>query len=195
MGQESSKPTSSTEEEDFPREDGALIDTLPTHGDPNKTMQTIDEEQEQKLPPTKGGGGGASEASSETATAATHVPAVDGDKQTTTTVAYETAWENSKKKQLQEDEENGTDIVDPNYVIVDLDSMKDSCYFLFPDKKARLSRFWLLLLFAAVIATSGLVSDAAATVIGAMVSDISLSLHLCRRYRSIHLLILKSPQT
>jgi hypothetical protein len=58
----------------------------------------------------------------------------------------------------------------PAYSIqVDLASMKDTVYFLFPDKKDRLSRFWILLILAAIIATSGIASDSAATVIGAMI--------------------------
>ena len=52
---------------------------------------------------------------------------------------------------------------------VDLESMKDSCYFLFSDKNARLSRFWILLLLASIIATAGIVADSTATVIGAMI--------------------------
>jgi uncharacterized hydrophobic protein (TIGR00271 family) len=57
----------------------------------------------------------------------------------------------------------------PDGVIVDLDSMKDAVYFLFPDRKERLSRFWILLVLAAIIATSGIIGDSPATVIGAMI--------------------------
>jgi uncharacterized hydrophobic protein (TIGR00271 family) len=57
----------------------------------------------------------------------------------------------------------------PRAVIHDLDSMKDAVWFLFPDRSERLSRFWLLLILAAIIATSGVIGDSPATVIGAMI--------------------------
>jgi uncharacterized hydrophobic protein (TIGR00271 family) len=52
---------------------------------------------------------------------------------------------------------------------VDLDSMKDAVFFLFPDKNRRLSRFFLLIGLSSVIATSGVAGDSVATVIGAMI--------------------------
>lgn len=64
---------------------------------------------------------------------------------------------------------NSTDPVNVNVNTVDLASMKDAVYFLFPDRNQRLTRFWMLLILAAVIATSGIVADSAATVIGAMI--------------------------
>jgi len=53
--------------------------------------------------------------------------------------------------------------------ICDLDSMKDSVWFLFPDRNRRLSQFWLLIILASVIATAGVANDSTATVIGAMI--------------------------
>jgi uncharacterized hydrophobic protein (TIGR00271 family) len=52
---------------------------------------------------------------------------------------------------------------------VDIEQMRDQVFFEGPDRKRRLSRFWLLLLLSAVIATAGVVSDSTATVIGAMI--------------------------
>jgi len=57
----------------------------------------------------------------------------------------------------------------PGSVINGLDAMKDAVFFLHPNKKDRLSSFWLLLIFAAIIATSGVLGDSPATVIGAMI--------------------------
>ena len=54
-------------------------------------------------------------------------------------------------------------------IVVDIEHMKNSVYFLYPDREDRLSRFWSLLLLAAVIATSGIVANSSATVIGAMI--------------------------
>jgi uncharacterized hydrophobic protein (TIGR00271 family) len=47
--------------------------------------------------------------------------------------------------------------------------MRDSVFFDGPTIKARLSRFWLLLVLSAVIASAGVVADSTATVIGAMI--------------------------
>ena len=47
--------------------------------------------------------------------------------------------------------------------------MKDSVTFQGNDRKDRLSSFWMLLTLAAIIATSGILSGSAATVIGAMI--------------------------
>jgi uncharacterized hydrophobic protein (TIGR00271 family) len=52
---------------------------------------------------------------------------------------------------------------------VDIDQMRDQVFFEGPERKRRLSRYWLLLLLSAVIATAGVVSDSTATVIGAMI--------------------------
>jgi hypothetical protein len=51
----------------------------------------------------------------------------------------------------------------------DLKQMRDQVFFEGPQRNRRLSRFWLLLLLSAVIATAGVVSDSTATVIGAMI--------------------------
>ena len=51
----------------------------------------------------------------------------------------------------------------------DIDQMRGQVFFEGPDRNRRLSRYWLLLLLSAVIATAGVVSDSTATVIGAMI--------------------------
>jgi hypothetical protein len=51
----------------------------------------------------------------------------------------------------------------------DIEQMRDQVFFEGPDRGRRLSRYWLLLLLSAVIATAGVVSDSTATVIGAMI--------------------------
>ena len=52
---------------------------------------------------------------------------------------------------------------------VDIKRMRDQLFFDGPERNRRLSRFWLLLPLAAVIASAGVVSDSTATVIGAMI--------------------------
>lgn len=52
---------------------------------------------------------------------------------------------------------------------VSLDDMRDAVFFLFSDRNQRLSHFWTLLILSAIIATSGIAGDSAATVIGAMI--------------------------
>jgi uncharacterized membrane protein len=47
--------------------------------------------------------------------------------------------------------------------------MRDALLFDGPERARQLSRFWALLLLAAVIATAGVVTDSTATVIGAMI--------------------------
>jgi uncharacterized hydrophobic protein (TIGR00271 family) len=47
--------------------------------------------------------------------------------------------------------------------------MRGQVFFEGAERKQRLSRFWLLLLLSAVIASAGVVSDSTATVIGAMI--------------------------
>lgn len=42
---------------------------------------------------------------------------------------------------------------------VDIEQMRDQVFFEGPERKRRLSRYWLLLLLSAVIATAGVVSD------------------------------------
>ncbi len=51
----------------------------------------------------------------------------------------------------------------------DIARMRDQLLFDGPDAQRKLSRFWVLLLLAAVIASAGIVSDSTATVIGAMI--------------------------
>jgi uncharacterized hydrophobic protein (TIGR00271 family) len=51
----------------------------------------------------------------------------------------------------------------------DITRMRDQLFFEGPERDRRLSRFWLLLPLAAVIASAGVVSDSTATVIGAMI--------------------------
>jgi Domain of unknown function (DUF389) len=51
----------------------------------------------------------------------------------------------------------------------DIARMRDQLFFEGPERNRRLSRYWLLLPLAAVIASAGVVSDSTATVIGAMI--------------------------
>jgi uncharacterized hydrophobic protein (TIGR00271 family) len=51
----------------------------------------------------------------------------------------------------------------------DLARMRSELLFDGPERGRKLSRFWALLLLAAVIATAGVISDSTATVIGAMI--------------------------
>ena len=51
----------------------------------------------------------------------------------------------------------------------DVTRMRDQLFFEGPEQNRRLTRFWLLLPLAAVIATAGVVGDSTATVIGAMI--------------------------
>ena len=51
----------------------------------------------------------------------------------------------------------------------DLARMRAELLFSGPDASRKLSRFWVLLVLAAVIATAGVVADSTATVIGAMI--------------------------
>ena len=50
-----------------------------------------------------------------------------------------------------------------------VDDMRASVFFEGPTRSTKLSRFWLLLCLAAVIAAAGVVADSTATVIGAMI--------------------------
>jgi uncharacterized hydrophobic protein (TIGR00271 family) len=52
---------------------------------------------------------------------------------------------------------------------VDVARMRDQLFFEGTDLGRRLSRFWLLLTLAAVIASAGVITDSTATVIGAMI--------------------------
>ena len=51
----------------------------------------------------------------------------------------------------------------------DIQRMRDQLFFEGPEERRRLSRFWILLVLAAVIAAAGVVADSTATVIGAMI--------------------------
>jgi uncharacterized hydrophobic protein (TIGR00271 family) len=51
----------------------------------------------------------------------------------------------------------------------DIQRMRDELFFEGPQRGRRLSRYWLLLILAAIIASAGVVSDSTATVIGAMI--------------------------
>ena len=51
----------------------------------------------------------------------------------------------------------------------DVEQMREQLFFEGPERNRRLSRYWLLLLLAGVIASAGVVSDSTATVIGAMI--------------------------
>ncbi len=51
----------------------------------------------------------------------------------------------------------------------DVDTMRQSVYFDGPEAGRKLSRFWILLVLASVIASAGVVADSTATVIGAMI--------------------------
>ncbi len=57
----------------------------------------------------------------------------------------------------------------PSLAAQDLDVMRRSVFFDGPDSSQKLSRFWILLVLAAVIAAAGVVADSTATVIGAMI--------------------------
>lgn len=50
-----------------------------------------------------------------------------------------------------------------------LEHMRDTVFFEGPEIGQRLSRFWILIVLASVIAAAGVVADSAATVIGAMI--------------------------
>lgn len=52
---------------------------------------------------------------------------------------------------------------------IDVARMRDSVFFEGPDLADQLSRFWILLILAAVIAAAGVAADSTATVIGAMI--------------------------
>src|SRR5919202_6771326 len=50
-----------------------------------------------------------------------------------------------------------------------LERMRDAVFFEGPEKGRRLSRFWILIVLASIIAAAGVVADSTATVIGAMI--------------------------
>ena len=51
----------------------------------------------------------------------------------------------------------------------DLARMRDQVFFEGAEAGRKLSRFWMLLVLAAIIAAAGVVADSVATVIGAMI--------------------------
>jgi uncharacterized hydrophobic protein (TIGR00271 family) len=51
----------------------------------------------------------------------------------------------------------------------DVQRMRDQLFVEGPERRRRLSKFWLLLVLSAVIASAGVISDSTATVIGAMI--------------------------
>ena len=57
----------------------------------------------------------------------------------------------------------------PSVALNDIDVMREAVFFDGPDIKRKLSRFWILLVLASVIAAAGVVADSTATVIGAMI--------------------------
>ncbi len=57
----------------------------------------------------------------------------------------------------------------PTLDMSELDRMRDAVFFDGPDISRRLSRFWVLLVLASIIAAAGVVADSTATVIGAMI--------------------------
>ena len=57
----------------------------------------------------------------------------------------------------------------PSVAVTDMARMRDELFFDQPNLGRRLSKFWVLLLLAAVIATAGVMADSTATVIGAMI--------------------------
>jgi uncharacterized hydrophobic protein (TIGR00271 family) len=50
-----------------------------------------------------------------------------------------------------------------------LEHMRDAVFFEGPERGRRLSRFWILIVLASIIAAAGVVADSTATVIGAMI--------------------------
>jgi uncharacterized hydrophobic protein (TIGR00271 family) len=54
-------------------------------------------------------------------------------------------------------------------VMIDTKQMRDAVFFEGPDVRQRLSRFWILITFASIIAAAGVAADSTATVIGAMI--------------------------
>ncbi len=57
----------------------------------------------------------------------------------------------------------------PRVTDTDIQRMRDQLFFEGPEEGRRFSRFWILLLLAAVIASAGVIGNSTATVIGAMI--------------------------
>ncbi len=57
----------------------------------------------------------------------------------------------------------------PDVTASGVQRMRDQLFIEGPDAGRRMSRFWMLLVLAAIIASAGVISDSTATVIGAMI--------------------------
>ncbi len=57
----------------------------------------------------------------------------------------------------------------PTVELGDLERMREAVFFDEPDAGRKISRFWVLLVLASIIAAAGVVGDSTATVIGAMI--------------------------
>ena len=57
----------------------------------------------------------------------------------------------------------------PTVELGDLERMREAVFFDEPDASRKISRFWVLLVLASIIAAAGVVGDSTATVIGAMI--------------------------
>ena len=68
---------------------------------------------------------------------------------------------------IETDDESEPFLDAPN--IVSLERMRDNVFFTFPDWRRRVSAYYLLIILAAMIASSGVAGDSPATVIGAMI--------------------------
>src|SRR5215204_4991374 len=51
----------------------------------------------------------------------------------------------------------------------DIQRVRDAVFFEGPEVRHRLSRFWILIVLASIIAAAGIAADSTATVIGAMI--------------------------
>jgi uncharacterized hydrophobic protein (TIGR00271 family) len=54
-------------------------------------------------------------------------------------------------------------------MVDDIQRMRDAVFFEGPEVRQRLSRFWILIVLASIIAAAGIAADSTATVIGAMI--------------------------
>jgi uncharacterized hydrophobic protein (TIGR00271 family) len=57
----------------------------------------------------------------------------------------------------------------PSVELSDLDRMREAVFFDEPEASRKMSRFWVLLVLASIIAAAGVIGDSTATVIGAMI--------------------------
>ena len=77
-------------------------------------------------------------------------------------------FRNAEQQDANAEEEKQEHSLQISDNVVDIESMKNAVFFLYPDIKRRLSQFWMLIILASIIATSGVAGDSSATVIGAM---------------------------